>query len=164
MKKRKKKIIYTIITLILIVFLILPIVNMKKINTNLLSNESSKKINSKTKKIRNEKTNENISEEKKIVEENESKDYEPKQTEEEENKNENFDLNGIKINLIGDEEIYLNLNDKYIEQGAKAYTKDNKDISSLIKIDGTVDTSKEGSYIITYYIGKAVVIRSVFVK
>ena len=164
MKHKNKNLIKIIAITLVLILLFIPFINKKKININSLSNGSNKSNDTKIKSTNIESNKENINEEKKIIEENESKNFEPKQTEEEENKNEKFDINGVKISLNGDEEIYLNKGDKYIEQGAKAYTKDNKDISSLIKIDGTVDTSKEGSYNITYYIGKAVVIRSVFVK
>lgn len=55
------------------------------------------------------------------------------------------------ISLVGEETIELNLNDVYEELGATAYIKD-KDKSSLIVLDGEVDTTKPGEYKITYTI------------
>ena len=53
------------------------------------------------------------------------------------------------ISLNGDQEITIGFGDNYKELGSVA-TILNKDISKSIKIDGNVDTSKTGSYTITY--------------
>lgn len=55
------------------------------------------------------------------------------------------------ISLIGDENINLQLNDNYEEQGAQAFLKEN-DVSGNIIIDGKVDTSKIGEYKLKYTI------------
>ena len=60
--------------------------------------------------------------------------------------------NNIKIKLNGDSEITLKINEKYIEQGAKAYDSNGNDISNNIKTEGTIDTNQEGSYKIKYSI------------
>ena len=57
----------------------------------------------------------------------------------------------LKIELIGDEEITLNYKEEYQDLGAKAYYKET-DISSDIKVENDLDTSKAGSYIYTYTI------------
>ena len=53
----------------------------------------------------------------------------------------------FKIN--GETEITLNIGDSYIEDGATAIAF-GKNISSSVKIDGEVDTTKEGRYVIKY--------------
>lgn len=51
--------------------------------------------------------------------------------------------------IIGETEITLNVGDEYVEAGAKAIAF-GKDISSNVKIEGEVDTTQEGRYIIKY--------------
>ncbi len=64
----------------------------------------------------------------------------------------NYENNVIPtISLIGDENINLQLNDNYEEQGAQAFLKEN-DVSENIVIDGKVDTSKIGEYRLKYTI------------
>lgn len=53
----------------------------------------------------------------------------------------------FKIN--GETEITLNIGDTYQEQGATAIAF-GKDISKEVKVDGVVDTTKEGRYVIKY--------------
>lgn len=55
------------------------------------------------------------------------------------------------ISLIGEENINLQLNDNYEEQGAQAFLHEN-DVSSNIVVDGKVDTSKIGEYKLKYTI------------
>lgn len=55
------------------------------------------------------------------------------------------------IQLNGSDNITINYGDKYNDEGAKSYIL-NKDYSSHIKVDGTVDTNKIGSYEIKYTI------------
>ncbi len=57
-----------------------------------------------------------------------------------------------KITLNGSEKIYLTLNEKYTEFGAKANDSCDGDITDNIKINGIVDSTKEGTYKITYSI------------
>ncbi len=54
------------------------------------------------------------------------------------------------ITLNGDAFIQLTTNSKYEEKGAKAQDEKDGDLTKKIKTEGTVDTSKEGSYTITY--------------
>ena len=52
--------------------------------------------------------------------------------------------------IIGDANITLQVGDTYKELGADATDYEDGDISSKVKITGSVDTSKAGTYIITY--------------
>ncbi len=54
------------------------------------------------------------------------------------------------ITIIGDKQITINVNEKYDEQGAKAHDNIDGDITSSIKITGSVDVSKAGVYTIYY--------------
>lgn len=54
------------------------------------------------------------------------------------------------ITLNGESNITLLIDDKYEEKGATALDEKDGDLSSEIKTEGTVDTSKEGDYTITY--------------
>lgn len=55
-----------------------------------------------------------------------------------------------KIKLIGSNNIYLKLNTNYKEDGATASDECDGDLTDKIKIEGTVNTKKEGTYKITY--------------
>ena len=55
-----------------------------------------------------------------------------------------------KITLNGNSVMSILINQTYTEQGAKASDNKDGDISNNIKIEGNVDTSKEGTYIVTY--------------
>jgi len=67
--------------------------------------------------------------------------------------------------LNGEPEIYMLINGKYQEQGAKCYNN-NVDYSSKIKIDSNLDTAKEGMYTINYYVEEIeqVIKRTVYVS
>ena len=74
-----------------------------------------------------------------------------------------------EIKLNGNATITIKLNEKYEDPGATA--SDNKDgnLTDKIKISGKVDTSKPGTYTITYTVedssgNKATVTRTVIVK
>ena len=55
-----------------------------------------------------------------------------------------------EITLNGSGNIVLEINTSYQEQGAKAVDEIDGDLSDKITIEGTVDSSKEGNYTITY--------------
>ena len=67
-----------------------------------------------------------------------------------------FDKNDPIINLIGNSEVYVGLNEEYVEQGAVARTGLNHKLEYQMiirteKIEvNRIDTSKEGTYEITY--------------
>lgn len=64
----------------------------------------------------------------------------------------NYQNNAIPtISLIGDENINLQLNDNYEEQGVQAFLREN-DVSENVVIYGKVDTSKVGEYRLKYTI------------
>ncbi len=63
---------------------------------------------------------------------------------------ETLDASKPIIKLNGDSTIKLKLNEKYTELGATATDDKDGDITSKIKITGTVDTKKVGTYTITY--------------
>ena len=63
-------------------------------------------------------------------------------------KNDTFTLNG-------DSEIVLNVGDTYIEQNAVAIAF-GKDISNGVQIEGEVDTTKEGEFVLEYEIYQVV--------
>lgn len=54
------------------------------------------------------------------------------------------------LTLNGSEEEHVYLYDDYEEKGAKANDEKEKDLTDKIIISGNVDTSKEGTYIVTY--------------
>ena len=63
----------------------------------------------------------------------------------------NRDKNYLVLN--GDNVITIYQESDYIEQGFKAYTSKNKDLTSSVIIKSTLDTSKVGEYEITYTLG-----------
>lgn len=65
-----------------------------------------------------------------------------------------------KINLNGKSYVKVTLNDVYTEKGAKV-TISGKDISSNVKIKGSVDTSKPGKYEVVYTIKKGFITQKV---
>ena len=54
------------------------------------------------------------------------------------------------LTLNGSEYMYLKPNEEYKESGAKAVDEKDGDLTEKIQIEGKVDTSKEGEYVITY--------------
>lgn len=54
------------------------------------------------------------------------------------------------ITLNGAKTMYVHLNEKYVEQGAKAIDNCDGNLSAKITTTGIVDTSKVGQYLITY--------------
>ena len=54
------------------------------------------------------------------------------------------------IYLLGDSEINLKVGEKYTDPGYNVYDSVDADLKSKVKVTGTVDTSKKGTYIITY--------------
>jgi len=62
------------------------------------------------------------------------------------------DIENPTIKLIGGEKIFLNLHEEYEEKGVTALDNCDGDISDKVKIEGNVDTKKEGEYTIKYTI------------
>lgn len=172
MKKRKNHnkiiLIFVFIIILGLVYLIYNNIETKKDN-----NASSKnKINSINKDNKDNNKNKQDNEQKDTIQDNNIDDETIKndesipKTEAKENEvqTEAKNLDVSSIELLGDEEITLNVGDKYTEFGAKAYNVDGIDISSEIKIDSSVDTSKQGRYTVSYSIGNFIVMRYVIVK
>lgn len=67
------------------------------------------------------------------------------------------------ITLDGSSIVYLNYNDKYVEDGYEAYYL-NKDVSNDVKVSGKVNSKKIGTYKIKYKINNTVVYRTVIVE
>ncbi|MBR3661419.1 MAG: DUF5011 domain-containing protein [Bacilli bacterium] len=60
--------------------------------------------------------------------------------------------NTVELELLGEDTIVLKLNDKYIEPGYIAKDSQEVDLTDTVKVSGDVDTSKLGTYTITYEI------------
>ena len=58
----------------------------------------------------------------------------------------------LKLELLGSKTIILEVGEKYIEPGALATDTIDGDISKNISIEGNVDTTRPGTYILTYEI------------
>jgi len=73
------------------------------------------------------------------------------------------------ITLNGNSNVELKVNDKYIEEGATAVDEKDGDITAQIIMTGNVDTTKEGTYTLTYTVkdaagNEATTTRTVVVK
>ena len=62
----------------------------------------------------------------------------------------NKDKTKPDITLVGEKEIIINKGEEFKDPGAKATDNIDGDITSMIKITGKVDTSKTGTYVLTY--------------
>lgn len=60
------------------------------------------------------------------------------------------DLNGPKLTLNGDDHLYLNKNAKYEDPGYSAISKTDGDISSKVKVTGSVNEKEVGTYTLNY--------------
>ena len=54
------------------------------------------------------------------------------------------------IHLLGDVNMYLKVGDKYVEPGYQVYDSADQNLTEKVKVTGSVDTSKVGTYQITY--------------
>ena len=157
-KNRLWKVILLILSLILICLLFFAF------KDNLVSNDNNNFDSEKY----NESINTSNKKNKDKIEKKNSKtqvdNSEPKKDEKSEVKQEIQNNVSYTIELIGDEEITINVGDKYNELGAKAKDSNGNDASSKISIDSNVDTSTKGEYMVIYSIGKSMVIRTVIVK
>lgn len=82
-----------------------------------------------------------------------------------ENSNEQNRRGGsVTLELIGEENITIKKGTKYKDEGVKATYSDGSDASSEVEVDNAVDTSKKGTYTVSYYAGNAVVIRRITVE
>lgn len=174
MRKRRSKpntIINAILVILIIVLIVLFILfEIDKFNKDKSNSDKPKTTNNvsttknNTKDDNEKKDYDSDNKEETNQTNNKSNNEEPKKTEKDETKQEIQNNVTVNIELIGNDEITLNVGDKYNEQGAKAIDSNGKDVSKQIKIEGSVDTSKPGDYMIIYSIGKSMVIRNVTVK
>ena len=71
------------------------------------------------------------------------------------------------ITLNGDSNMTLNIGDSYTERGATAKDEKDGDISNKITISGTVNTSRAGTYTVTYSVtnsnGKSSTVKRIIV-
>ena len=126
--------------------------------------------NNNTKKIKKEnKTNDDTKKENY----NENKESTPiekvtnksSSDEKKENKNEQARRGGsVNLELLGDENVTISKGSKYNDAGVKATYSDGSDASVEVDIDNAVDTSKSGTYTVTYSAGNVVIIRRVTVE
>ncbi|MBQ3474596.1 MAG: DUF5011 domain-containing protein [Bacilli bacterium] len=113
--------------------------------------------------------NENKKEEKKDIKKEETKvndiTEKPSEDQNTEVKNETQRRGGnVTLELLGEENITISVGSDYKDAGFKAKYSDGSDASSEVDIDNSVDTSKAGTYTVTYYAGNSVVIRRVTVE
>ena len=66
-----------------------------------------------------------------------------------------LDINSPVINLNGESEYYLNGGDNFIDPGFTVWDDVDADLESKVIVNGFVDTSKPGTYIITYDVSDA---------
>lgn len=64
--------------------------------------------------------------------------------------NQNVPEKKITLSLIGESSVTINMGENYVEKGATAKDENGNDITSKITISGTVNTTKEGAYVVTY--------------
>lgn len=153
-----------VVSIISIAYLVFQIIKDNNEDNNIINNNEiiEKEENNNIKEEENT-SNENTNNDTK-VEEPTNKTEEPLKNETEENKQEKSDNVTVSIELVGDEEINLNVGDTYKEYGAKAVDSNGNDVSSKIQVDNSVDTSKKGEYTVIYSIGNSIVIRTVKVN
>lgn len=182
MARRKKKnnvinVFFAIILIFLIGILIYKIyIDQSKIDTKKVNNNSNQenKFETNQTKTTNEKDNGSIDVKEKdnsnvdVNEKNEkANEVTTKSSKDEtkETKNENARRGGtVILELIGEEEVIISIGSKYKDAGVKAMYSDGSDASSEVEVDNAVDTSKKGTYTVSYYAGNAVVIRRVTVE
>ena len=128
-----------------------------------------------TKEKDNKKTNENNNTDNKTDDSKTTKEVTTKNSsdvttksstnEKKENKNEQARRGGsVKLELIGEESVTISKGSNYTDAGVKATYSDGTDASNEVEVDNAVDTSKSGTYTVSYYAGNAVVIRRVTVE
>lgn len=160
----------TFFKLIIVVLLtILCFLVYKSFSANDKNNTSNKKSDTEGNIKNTENDNKNEQSNKKDVDiqdnTNQEDDYKPNENEEIETSNEvNRRSMNINIELLGEEKVTIKKGTKYVDEGVKATYEDGSDASSEIIVENTVDTSKEGTYTVSYYVGNSIVIRRVTVE
>ena len=150
---------YILLLILLVIIIILLLFKFDILKNNNNTNNSSNKTSESSKKVEEADTSKNI-------DENNSKTSSsgPAETEKEENIKEKIDNKTVNLKLLGDEEIYLNVGEDYIDEGVVATDSGGNDVSDKITIDNNVNTTEKGEYMVIYSYGKSIVIRKVIVK
>ena len=160
MARRKKK--NTILNILLIIFIIaLGFIIVKAIDShrNKQTEEFIKQETKKSNEVKKEENKKESKEEKKEITQKPSSD------EKEETKNEVERKGGVvNIELKGDDEITIKKGESFTDPGFTATYEDGSDASKEVIVDNKVDTSVEGKYTISYYVGNNIVIRRVIVE
>ena len=126
--------------------------------------------NNNTKKIKKENKTNNDTKKENYNENKESTPIEKvtnksSSDEKKENKNEQARRGGsVNLELLGDENVTISKGSKYNDAGVKATYSDGSDASVEVDINNAVDTSKSGTYTVTYSAGNVVIIRRVTVE
>lgn len=60
------------------------------------------------------------------------------------------DEGSTHIHLLGDKNMFLKVGDKYVEPGYEVFDSADQNLKQKVKVSGKVDTSKVGTYEITY--------------
>ena len=169
-KKTRKNLLYTFLILLIFIFFLGVIYKKNYLdkNNSIINNVINKQKEeittneNTTKELKNDSSSKSNSET--INSTSTEKKEEPAKTEKQETKNELNNNVTVNIELIGEEELTINVNDKYIDKGVKATDSNGNDVTKYIDIENNVDTSKQGTYYVIYSYGKSIVIRTVNVK
>lgn len=174
-RRKKRKIKLYIFFIILVILLAIFLIVYKNTILKNVNNNNNKKVNNSmttTKKNNgdniskdNEKSDSESTKENTISSDANNVTEKSSSDEGIENKNEQTRKGGvITLELIGEEEITIFKGSNYKDAGVKATYSDGSDASSVVEVDNDVDTSKVGTYTVTYYVGNSIVIRRVTVK
>lgn len=162
MARRKKN--NTFINILLIVLIvILGIVIVKAIDSH-RNKQTEEFIKTETKKSNEVKNQESKKEE---TSKNETKEntIKPSSDEKTETENEVKRKGGnISLEIKGEDEITIKKGSNFTDPGFKATYEDGSDASSEVKVEGSVDTNKEGTYTISYSAGNTIIMRRVTVE
>lgn len=168
-KKTKTLKYFIIIVLLFLVGILCYKIYIDKINPNTKKDNKNNIIDNKEKKDKKTKdVNNNFKNDidtKKDVTNPNNVTNKSSSDEKKENQNEQSRRGGsIKMELLGEENVTVSLGDKYKDAGVKAIYSDGSDASGEVEIDNAVDTSKTGTYTVTYSSGNVVIIRRVTVE
>ena len=170
-KKTRKNLLYTFLILLIFIFFLGVIYKKNYLDknnniiNNVVNNKQKEEITPKENTTNEtDKESSSKSSSKTINNTSTEKKEEPAKTEKQETKNELNNNVTLNIELIGEEELTINVNDKYIDKGVKATDSNGNDVTKYIDIENNVDTSKQGTYYVIYSYGKSIVIRTVNVK
>ena len=171
--RRKKNtainIFFTIILLFLIGILCYKIY-MDQLNPNTKKDNKSNPIEKIDKKVKETKEEKKTNDKKESNTKNETTNTnsvtnKSSSDEKKENKNEQARRGGsVNMELLGEENVTISVGDKYKDAGVKATYSDGSDASVEVDIDNAVNTSKAGTYTVTYSVGNTVIIRRVTVE